>query len=143
MYINKFENENIIIGDVNFYMNPELDKQKCMTSKDNNPAFRQEMNMLLESLNLADCWRIQNPNSRRYTWHSRGKSSRLDYFFISEHLLNDINKCSFETGLHSDHSIVNLELHNNKSNKGRGFWKFNNDLLHDKEFVELIKKNNY
>ncbi len=35
---------------------------------------------------------------------------------------------------------MNLELHNNKSNKGRGFWKFDNDLLHDKEFVELIKK---
>ncbi len=133
---------NIIIGgDFNFYMDHELDKQKNMTSKDNNPAFRQEMNALLESLNLADCWRIQNPNSQRYTWHSRGKSSRLDYFFISEHLLNDINKCSIETGLHSDHSIVNLERHNNKSNRVRGFRKFNNDLLHDKKFVELIKKN--
>ncbi len=76
MYINKFENENIIIGrDFNFYMDPELDKQKHMNSKDNNPAFRQEMNALLESLNQADCWRIQNPNSRRYTWHSRGKLS--------------------------------------------------------------------
>ncbi len=45
-----------------------------------------------------------------------------------------------ETGLPSDHSIVNLELHTNKCNRGRGFCKFNNDLLHGKEFVELIKK---
>ncbi len=132
VYINKFEDENIILGgDFNFYMDRELDKQKYMTVKDNNPAFRQEMNVVLESLILTDCWRIQNPNSRRYTWHSRGKSSRLDYFFISEHLLNNINKCSIETGLHFDHSIVNLEL-NNKSNMGRSFWKFNNELLHDK-----------
>ncbi len=44
-------------------MDSELDKQKYMTSKDNNLAFRQEMNTLLEILNLVDCWRIQNLNS--------------------------------------------------------------------------------
>ena len=71
---------------------------------------------------------------------SRGKSSRLDYIFISEHLLNDINKCSIQTGLHSDHSIVNLELNCDKLNRGRGFWKFNNNLLHDIDYVNLIKK---
>ncbi len=62
-----------------------------MNSRDTNPIYRQEIIALLESLNLADAWRVQNPNTRRYTWHSRGKSSRLDYLFISEHLLNDIN----------------------------------------------------
>ncbi len=105
-----------------------------------NPAYRQDIIALLESLNLADSWRIQNPKSRRYTWHSRGKLSRLDYNFISEHLLNDINKCSIQSELHSDHSIVNLELNNDKLNKGRVFRKFKNTLLHDTEFVNLMKK---
>ncbi len=115
----------------NFYMDQELDKQKPMTSRDNNPAYWQDIIALLESLNLADSWRIQNPKTRRYTWHSRGKSSRLDYIFISEHLLKDINNCSIQSGLHSDHSIVNLELNSDK---------FNNTLLHDNEYVNLIKK---
>ncbi len=36
-YINNFENENIIMGgDCNFYMDLELDRQKNMTSNDNN-----------------------------------------------------------------------------------------------------------
>ncbi len=40
-HINNFDTENIIIGeDFNFYMDPELDKQKTMTSRDNNPAYR-------------------------------------------------------------------------------------------------------
>ncbi len=91
----------------------------------------------MESLNVADSWRIQNPKTRRYT---RGKSSRLYYIFISEHLLNDINKCSIQSGLHSDHSIVNLELNSDKLNRGRFFWKFNNALLHDTKYVNLIKK---
>ncbi len=114
-HIDKFDNENIIMGrDFNFYMDPDLDKQINMTSKDNNPVFRKEINALLDSINLVDAWRVQNPNIKRYTWHSRGKLSRLDYFFISEHLLNEINKCSISTGLHSDHSIVNLELNRDK-----------------------------
>ncbi len=68
-------------GDFNFYMDPELDKPKTMTGRDNNPAYRQYIIALLESLNLADSWRIQNPITRRYTWHSRGKSLRLDYIY--------------------------------------------------------------
>ncbi len=66
-------------------------------------------------------------NSRRYTCNSRGKSSRLDYLFI-------------KNGLHSDHSIVNLELNNNKLNRGKGVWKLNNNILHVKEYVNLITK---
>ncbi len=61
-------------------------------------------------------------------------------FFISEHLLiiNNTNKCSILTGLHSDHSIVTLELNKSKLKRGRGFWKFNNKLLYDREYVNLI-----
>ncbi len=139
--INNFENENIIMGgDLNFYIDPDLDKQKNMTGKDINPVFRQEIKALLETINLADLLRIQNPNSSRYTWYSRGKASWLDYLFISETLLNDINQISIKTGLRSDHSIVNLELNSNKLNRGRFFWKFNNNLLHDIDYVNLIKK---
>ncbi len=54
-------------GDFNFYMYPDLDKQKNMFSKDTNPLYKQLVIALLESFNLADVWRIQNPNTRRYT----------------------------------------------------------------------------
>ncbi len=65
---------------------------------------------------------------------------RLDYLFISEKLLNDIHQISIKTELHSDHSIVTLERNSNKLNRGRVFWKFNNNLLHDIGYVNLIKK---
>ncbi len=38
-----------------------------MTSKDNNPVFRKEINALLDNINVVDAWRVQNPNIRRYT----------------------------------------------------------------------------
>ncbi len=53
--INNVENENIIMGgDFNFYMDPDLDKQKHMTGKDINPVLRQEIKALLETINLDD-----------------------------------------------------------------------------------------
>ena len=40
----------------------------------------------------------------------------------------------------SDHSVVMIEIELIGSNKrGRGFWKFNNDLLSDPNYVQLTK----
>ncbi len=61
------------------------------------------------------------------------------YIFISEHVLNDINKSSIQTWLHSDHNIVTLELNNDKLNRGNLFWKINNNLLH---YTETVKWSN-
>ncbi len=95
---------------------------------------------LLQSMILTDAWRDLNPNSRRYTWHSRGKSSRLDYWFISEHRLNNIANYIIISGLHSDISILKISLVNNILNRGKWFWKFNATLLHDQEYSANIKK---
>ncbi len=56
---------------------------------------------MLESFNLVDAWRVLNPDVRRYTWHPR-----LDYLFISEHLLNIINTVDINPGDFSDHCIL-------------------------------------
>ncbi len=44
------------------------------------------------------------------------------------------------TRLHSDHIILKLNIGNNTSQRGIGIWKFTNSLLHDKIYVEEIKK---
>ena len=46
----------------------------------------------------------------------------------------------YENSYRSDHSPALLSLKINNFVKGTGFWKFNNSLLTDKEYVELIKK---
>ncbi len=111
-----------------------------MSNKSDNPVYRKEIFALLESMKLTDAWRDLNPNSRRYTWHSRGTSSRLDYWFIFEQLLNNLDNYKILPGLHSDDSILKISLVNNILNRGKGFWKFNDTLLHDQEYVTNIKK---
>ncbi len=90
-------------------------------------------------MTLTDAWRDLNPNLRRYTWHSRGKLSRLDYWFISEHLLNNLTNYKILPGLYSDHCIFQISLVNNILNRGKAFWKFNATLLHDEKYVSDIK----
>ena len=69
------------------------------------------------------------------------KQSRLDFFLISETFLTLASKIYFENSYRSDHSPVVLCFKTNEFKKGKGYWKFNNSLLTDKEFVNIIKKN--
>ncbi len=136
----KFENESIIAaGDFNLYLDPKMDKSDSMSHKYDNYSYRTEIQAMIDVFNLGYTWRTLNPNSRRYTWPARGESSRLDYLFISEHLLNDINECKINPGLHLDHSILSLELNAPKIDKGKGMWKFNLKLQKDMDYVKLVK----
>ncbi len=77
-----FMNENILLeGDFNFYLNPKLDKLDNMSNMNDNPIYRNEIIALIESMCLNDCFRNLYPNLRRYTCHARGTSSHLDYWF--------------------------------------------------------------
>ncbi len=93
----------------------------------------------MESFNLVDCWSVINPKPQRYAWHARNKSSRLDYWLISKHFLNEIKKCNITPGLHSDHSIISVEIGKQFYNRGKGFWKLNASLLYDPEYETEIR----
>ncbi len=71
------EQHNLLIGgDLNLYLDPKLDKQDSLSSKNDHPEFRREIVSLVESFSLVDCWRVINTKTRRYTWHARNKSSK-------------------------------------------------------------------
>ncbi len=79
--LSSLEQHNLLIGgDLNLYLDPELDKQDSLSNKNDHPEFRREIVSLMESFSLVDCWRVINPKTQRYTWHARNKSSRLDYW---------------------------------------------------------------
>ncbi len=89
-------------------------------------------------MDLTDCFRNIYPNLRRYAWHARGKSFRLDYSIISEIRLNQLETYKSLLGLHSDHSILKFILGNQLQKRGKGFRKFNTSLLHDTTYVEIF-----
>ena len=92
--------------------------------------YSQTINNMCEEFSLTDIWRVQNPDIQKYTRRENSKSgivqSRLDYFLVSEEISYLIKDTSINIGLGS-------------SKRGKGFWKFNNDLLTDKDYINLIK----
>ena len=66
---------------------------------------------------------------------------RLDFFLISDMLQPEIKASKFLSPLQSDHSPVVLKLRSaDSAERGRSYWKFNNTLLKDAEFVIEMKE---
>ena len=105
-----------------------------------------------EDFDLIDIWRIRNPHRKRFTYRQRTPliQRRLDYFFISNQLQESVVSIDIISAICTDHSALYLKINDNAATDHRGpsYWKFNNSLLHDGEFVlamqqEIIKlKNN-
>ena len=133
--------ENIIVsGDWNVYMT-KLDKLDSMPDTNDNKTYRQQLNSFLDANNMVDAWRTLNPTIKFFTWHRGNKRSRLDYIFCSEHLLNNIADVNIQPGIHSDHSLLYFNINSHKTpRRGKGFWKFNSNLLHDTTYVSQLKQ---
>ena len=136
---------NIILGgDWNVVLNDNLDKKSKTLSPCSNQKYRNNLIRLLEEHNLVDCWRLNNPNVKKFTCRS-GKGngvatlSRIDMIFITDNLLNLYHNAKIDPGFKTDHNYVTTTLKLVKGTRGKGTWKFNNNLLTDKTYVALIK----
>lgn len=90
---------------------------------------------------MVDVWRKEHENLGRYIWSGpNNKHVRLDYFLLLTDLVQYIQKTDIGTRYKSDHNPVSITLKFVEQERGRGNWKFNNSLLGDIEYVNLIKR---
>ena len=87
---------------------------------------------------LVDIWRIRNPGQKTFTRRQMSRSrlvqSRLDYFLTSLGISYLIKKNEIKPGNSSNHSIITITLDLiDTLKRGKGYWKFNKDLLNDKD----------
>ena len=97
-----------------------------------------------EALFLSDIWRIRNHNVRRFTFRQNHVSGfierRLDFFLISNVLQESIIKTDVLASFCTDHSPILFSLQlKDMPTRGKGFWKFNNSLTSNDEYVEKMK----
>ena len=128
-------------GDWNLVMNQNLDTKNYL--HENNIHSKTEILKKMEYYSLIDVWRELNPSSSKFTWIGKitnpKKYARLDFFLISNSLFPFIKQASIEYGILSDHSTTSIEIDFRNFQRGRGFWKFNNSLLKDHEYVKRVK----
>jgi exonuclease III len=141
--ITKYQENLIWAGDLNVHLNPAMDKKggKNQTLS----QYASQMITVMHEFDFIDIWRVCNADSYRYTWRENTAhgiiQSRLDYFICPNSFLYKLKDCSIQNSVYSDHNPITLELFiENETTRGKGFWKFNNSLLTDCEYVSRVKK---
>ena len=55
-------------------------------------------------------------------------------------MIYDLIDTDIHPSIKTDHSLISLKYEiKNSVQKGRGFWKFNSELLKDKDYVGIVK----
>ena len=137
-------NRNIIMGgDYNCILNPKYDKLGKGANLDYGTVGSKELTSLCNDYSLVDIFRHLYPYRYATTWHSPASKdihTRLDRFYISRHLVDKETKFEFYPFASSDHDIFVFSFKFNKSCPfGPSYWKFNDSLLQDKEFVDNFR----
>ena len=131
----------MIIGDFNLVIDVNMDRKG---STYNNIKAREALQVIMDELFLIDVWRVRNSNEREYSWMRTGRTisaSRIDYALTSQSVSANVVNTMYLPGIRSDHRAFFVAVDITKIERGRGFWKFNNQLLQNKEFV--LNMNNY
>ena len=135
------ENTFIIGGDFNTIVNPLLDKKNGNLNAHKQGSKR--LNEILNQNELIDVWRIKNPDTKMFTWHSNTNPPvfcRLDYLFISNNLVNNVSECTISYGFKTDHSTVSMVLDITPSKRGPGSFKINNSILLENDYQEKVRE---
>lgn len=134
-------------GDFNAIFDTNLD------ASGDNPSLKvktlEVLDTIMTDLDLCDIWRVRNSSTKRYTWRgtAQGKVSniqnrlfrRLDYFLVSDTLQPVIEKSEIIVAPATDHSAIMLKFTSlDESQRGPSFWKFNNSLLQDDDYIKLV-----
>ena len=138
--LSEFDNKYIILGgDFNVVQDYSLDTINLRCRQ--NPKSNESVTDLKNELGLQDPWRVNNPETKMFTWHnSSNRQSRLDYYLITMDLLNYVDVITIKPGYRSDHSVVYMNISLDFKPRGPGLWKFNNSLLQDDEYTAEIKE---
>ena len=129
----------IILGDFNLALDVGLDREN--TYHNNNRAL-EVVEDIMEEYCLKDTWRIQNPEKREFSWRKAKtfpiKASRIDYALISGGLDQYVKAIEYISSLKTDHRAIYLVLDLTPFERGTGYWKLNNTLLRDAEYVKKV-----
>ena len=129
----------IIAGDWNTTFN-SIDKQGGLAWKETK--YRNSLIYFMEAANLVDIYRKIHPKIKTFTYESKTLKlkSRIDFFLISGKFQHDVTKVETRASIAPDHKAVFLSINLNEEFKRRpGLWKFNNTLLQDEWYLQLIK----
>ena len=119
---------------------------KILDADGGNPTLKiqslTKIHTLMAENELCNIFRVRHPEERRFTWRRKNlfKQRRLDCYLISDSLQDSVSSISISPSVQSDHSAIVLKFSPvNEHIKGASYWKFDNSLLNDNDFVRQMK----
>ena len=121
----------VIGGDFNCVDNV-LDKLNCFIVSSSDQKL---LCSLCADFSLVDVWRKCNPRGVEFTWSNADhtQASCLDRFFLAKQLVSNVASCDILPYTLSDHAF-------GSSKRRSGVWRFNNSLLSDVDFRNVLSK---
>ena len=68
-----------------------------------------------------------------------GSKLGLIFFIGSEDIFHLVTDTSIIPGYRTDHSGISLKFKLQNTDRGKGYWKFNNSLLRDENYIKAVK----
>ena len=126
----------ILCGDFNAVLCNDKD---IISGRKHPTSLVEAFNNLLDECELSDVWRIFNESKKEYSWSRTTINSfiarRLDYILLNENALGAATHTQLISFPSTDHRAVSLTLNIAESKRGPGYYKFNNSLLNDSNFI--------
>ena len=96
---------------------------------------------LLSQNNLTDLWRLTHEQDKEYTWSKKSPNfiaRRLDYIIVADNLIEKCHECELTSTAQSDHRLIHMKYRLSSTPRGPSYWKFNDSLIYDANFVEQM-----
>ena len=129
----------IIGGDFNVTLNHEIDNFDYIAPRNVNS--RRILNNLLSNFSFFDVFRNFFPDKKHFTWKKPGSSkrARLDMFIASNSMRPYITKYKKLLSWKCDHDPISIDIDFASFKAGKAYWRHNNALLKDDQYVFRIK----
>ena len=140
-HLELFQTDHTIIGgDFNFVIDQNVDSYNY--AREYNSNAKHVFMSFINDNTLHDIWRLKNPNKLEYTWSRNNplKCGRLDMFFVNSQITSSVQDVQIKPGYRTDHCLIEMRIYLTEIERGPGTWKFNESVLQDAEYVDIIKK---
>ena len=131
------KNRLIVGGDFNCVLNTN-DRTSGIIDKSSNV-----LTEILDNFDLVDVWKYLNPELVQFTYidsSPRMCNSRIDLLLLSKCLRSLCCSSKIDHAPVPDHKVVSVHLQAKVNDRGKGYWKINNNLLKSKEYEEGISE---
>ena len=128
----------IISDDWNATVN-KIDKWRGLPWKET--TCRNSIIDLMEELYMLDIYRQFHADNKSFTYETKNSKlkSRIDFFLISRPTSYNVKRTEERSSIAPDHKAIFLGLElQSELKRGHGTWKFNNTLLEDQDYIDLI-----